>query len=264
MNKDISSHPEPSSSASDVLGPCRGEQTVDHALDSVSGAAPPEAPPASPNVPPALAQHPRYRVLRLLGRGGMGTVYLAEHKVMERLVALKVIRPDLTARPELVQRFQREAKAAARLAHPNVVTAYDAEQAGDCHLLVTEYVEGTDLACWLKARGPLPVSEACGYVRQAALGLQHAHEQHMVHRDLKPHNLMRLPSGQVKILDFGLALLGRSVGEEGTQSGAILGTPDYMAPEQANDAHVATAKLMLARSRYETMYSTNTSGTIRQ
>jgi len=178
-------------------------------------------------------------VLRLLGRGGMGTVYLAEHKVMERRVALKVIRPDLTARPELVQRFQREAKAAARLAHPNVVSAYDAEQAGDCHLLVTEYVEGTDLACWLKARGPLPVSEACGYVRQAALGLQHAHEQHMVHRDLKPHNLMRLPSGQVKILDFGLALLGRSVGEDGTQSGAILGTPDYMAPEQANDAHAA-------------------------
>jgi serine/threonine-protein kinase len=169
----------------------------------------------------------------------MGAVYLAEHQVMERPVALKVIRPDLTARPELVERFRREARAVAQLAHPNIVAAYDAEQAGDCHFLVMEYVEGTDLARWLKGHSPLPTANACGYIRQAALGLQHAHERHLVHRDLKPRNLMRLPSGQVKILDFGLALLARSAGDAETEAGVIVGTPDYMAPEQANDAHAA-------------------------
>ena len=127
---------------------------------------------------------------------------------MDRHVALKVVRPDLMRHPAAVQRFQQEARAAARLHHPNIVTAYDADQAGELHFLVMEFVEGTSLAELVRERGPLTAAEACTYARQAALGLQHAHEQGMVHRDIKPQNLILARDGKkhiVKILDFGLA-----------------------------------------------------------
>jgi hypothetical protein len=145
-------------------------------------------------VPPELADHPRYRLLGLIGQGGMGAVYKAEHRRMQRLVALKIINPGLMAKPATVERFQQEVRAAAKLHHPNIVTAHDADQAGGLHFLVMEYVEGRSLADLVSERGPLPAAEACEYVRQAALGLQHAHEQGMVHRDVKPHNLMLTPS----------------------------------------------------------------------
>jgi serine/threonine protein kinase len=204
-------------------------------------------------VPAALADHPRYRLVKWLGSGGMGAVYLAEHRLMERTVALKVIKRELTDHPGLVERFRREVRAAARLHHPHIVTAFDAEQAGPLHFLVMEFVEGTDLAKLVEGRGPLPAAEACESVRQAALGMQYAHEHGMVHRDIKPQNLMRTPQGQVKILDFGLALFASEVDPSGpvtgsgpvlgggafTGSGAVLGTADYIAPEQADDAHRA-------------------------
>jgi eukaryotic-like serine/threonine-protein kinase len=152
-----------------------------------------EASGDTPETPPELVDNPRYHVLVFVGRGGMGAVYRAEHRRMERLVALKVIHPRLTSRPEAVERFRQEARAAARLAHPNIVTAHDADQAGGLHFLVMEYVAGTSLAERVAVRGPLPVAETCEYVRQAALGLQHAHEQGLVHRDIKPHNLMLTP-----------------------------------------------------------------------
>src|SRR5579885_2110339 len=152
------------------------------------------------SLPPELLAHPRYRVLALLGAGGMGAVYKAEHRLMERAVALKVMNRAVVGSAAAVERFRREFKASARLSHPNIVAAYDAEQAGDVHFLVMEYVEGTDLARWVAERGPLPAAEACDYVRQAALGLQHAHQHGMIHRDIKPHNLMRTPDGTVKIL----------------------------------------------------------------
>jgi serine/threonine protein kinase/WD40 repeat protein len=204
-------------------------------------------------VPPELAQHPRYRVLALLGEGGMGAVYKAQHTHMDRLVALKVIRPALVTNPASLQRFQQEVRAAARLAHPNIVTAYDADQAGSLHFLVMEFVEGQSLADYLRRRGPLPVVEACAYARQAALGLQHDHEKGMVHRDVKPHNLMLTRQGEIKILDFGLARLGRADPAEAgpkplgiedgtgqlTAMGTMMGTVDYIAPEQAIDAHAA-------------------------
>src|ERR687885_36024 len=126
---------------------------------------------------------------------------------MDRLVALKIVNPHLVNRPEMVERFRREVRAAARLTHPNIVTAYDADQAGATHFLVLEYVPGVNLEKLVQDRGPLPADRACDYVRQAALGLQHAHEQGMVHRDIKPHNLMLTRQGVVKILDFGLAKL---------------------------------------------------------
>jgi hypothetical protein len=190
-----------------------------------------------------LLDHPRYRVLRLLGQGGMGAVYLAEHRKMERLVALKVISAALVNNPETVRRFQQEVTAAARLPpHPNIVAVHDADHLGDLHFLVMEYVEGENLAAYLAARGPLPPAEACDYVRQAALGLQHAHERGMIHRDIKPHNLMRTPQGQIKILDFGLARCAREHDRARThltQTGVVMGTADYMAPEQANDSRTA-------------------------
>src|SRR5262249_28168159 len=149
--------------------------------------------------------HPRYRVLEALGAGGMGVVFKVEHRLMERVVALKVISRSLTDRPELVARFRQEVKAAARLSPPHIVTGHGADQGGDLLFLVMEYVEGASLDRLVEEQGPLPVEQACDYVRQAALGLQHAFERGMVHRDIKPHNLMLTSEGQVKILDFGLA-----------------------------------------------------------
>lgn len=199
--------------------------------------------------PPELVKHSRYRILKSLGVGGMGEVYQAEHRRMERVVALKVINRDLTKNRLAVERFHKEVKAAARLSHPNIVTAYDADQAGDLHFLVMEYVEGTSLARLVEQGGQRPVAHACHYARQAALGLQHAFERGMVHRDIKPQNLMVTPQGQIKILDFGLARFARESNAEPpieasqskaassslTGAGAFLGTPDYMAPEQAHD-----------------------------
>jgi WD40 repeat protein len=191
-------------------------------------------PAAPPEVPAPLVDHPRYRVEGLLGAGGMGWVFKAEHRLMARPVALKVIRGDLMDRPAAVERFRQEVRAAARLAHPNIVTAHDAEQAGDAHFLVMEYVEGESLENLVRRHGPLPVAEACAYARQAALGLGHAHERGMVHRDVKPANLLRTPDGTVKVLDFGLARFASEArGGPLTPEGAILGTPDYVAPEQA-------------------------------
>ncbi len=209
---------------------------------------------ALPGLPTELSRHGRYRVQELLGVGGMGAVYRAEHLLMERPVALKLISHNLTSNPAMIERFRREVKTAAKLKHPNIVMAYDAEQAGDSHFLVMEYVEGQSLARLVSEQGPLPVAQACEYIRQAALGLQHAHERGMVHRDIKPQNLMRTPDGHVKILDFGLARFAMEAAPTGallaapegqtaagslTQVGTVMGTPDYIAPEQARDAHTA-------------------------
>jgi hypothetical protein len=234
-----------------------------HVAGLTGAALPPPAAPGSPGFPPELERHPRYRVAALVGRGGMGTVYRAEHTLMGRPVALKVIDPHLLEHAGALARFRQEVMAAARLSHPNIVIAYDAEQAGAHHFLVMEFVEGTNLADYLRARGRLGSGEACAYVRQAALGLQHAFEKGMVHRDIKPHNLMLTPDGQVKVLDFGLArfvfeqlpeedacnMLDDTAGQFATcaaeaasgltPAGSLMGTLDYMAPEQARDARHA-------------------------
>src|SRR5262249_32005646 len=197
-------------------------------------------------VPPALADHPKYRVIRRLGTGGMGSVWLAEHTVMNRQVAVKVIRPDLLAKPGATERFLREVRAAAKLHHPNIVTAFDAEPVGDSCLLVMEYVPGETLGDRVKA-GPMPVAEACRAARDAARGLAHAHAAVLVHRDVKPHNLIRAADGTTKVLDFGLAgvAAGESIAQGGTGltgAGMVVGTPDYIAPEQATDPHTADAR----------------------
>jgi serine/threonine protein kinase len=197
--------------------------------------------PFVPDLPPELQNHPQYEVQRELGRGGMGVVYLAKNKLMERLEVLKVMSRALLDREGGVERFLREIRSAAMLNHPNVATAYSALQVGDLFVFAMEYIEGEDLAKSVKARGPLPVVNACYYVQQAGLGLQHAFEKGMVHRDIKPQNLIMARGAKrqvVKVLDFGLAKVIREKGEdkELTGTGRMLGTPEYIAPEQAMDA----------------------------
>jgi Flp pilus assembly secretin CpaC/serine/threonine protein kinase len=204
-------------------------------------------------LPSELVEHPRYRLIRLLGRGGMGAVYLADHRRMGRPVALKVINAELLNQHGSLSRFQQEVRTAAKLDHPNIVAAYDADQAGEVHFLVMEYVEGQNLADAVKENGPLTIAQSCDIIRQAALGLQHAHERGMVHRDIKPHNMMLTPAGQVKVLDFGLARIAAEPAERLskedagrmphlTGTGTVMGSADYIAPEQAHDSHAADCR----------------------
>lgn len=202
----------------------------------------PAAPIVScPNCPPELARHPKYLILRELGHGGMGVVYQALHRDMNRQVAIKVISRSLLDRPNALERFRREVQAAAQLCHRNIVIAHDAEQAGDLHMLVMEFVPGQSLAEIVDKKGPLPLRHACYYIRQAAKGLQHAYERGMVHRDIKPSNLILTPQGRVKILDFGLAkMVTESELDQGlTGTDICVGTAEYVAPEQAKNARTA-------------------------
>lgn len=183
-----------------------------------------------------------YVVLDLLGRGGMGAVYRARHRRMERIVALKVLPPSLGRDRQLSERFRREVKAAARLAHPNIVAAFDAGEQHGILYLVMEFVAGQNLAALVKTRGAISVAEGVDILRQAAAGLAYAHEQGVIHRDIKPANLM-LVAGHadrgVKVLDMGLARFGAEAPLDSnaatglTRSGMLIGTAEYMAPEQA-------------------------------
>ncbi len=184
-----------------------------------------------------------YVILGKLGQGGMGVVYKAKHRRMDRIVALKVLSPRIAGRPELTQRFEREVQAAAKLTHPNIVKALDAELDGARRFLVMEYVEGADLLALVRRCGKLPVRLVIDFMRQAALGLDYAHHQGIVHRDIKPSNLLRDRTGTIKILDLGLARMAVADGAaELTSTGAAIGTVDYMAPEQAADSRHADAR----------------------
>lgn len=181
-----------------------------------------------------------YLILDTLGQGGMGKVMKAEHRRMKRVVALKLISGDTLKNPDAITRFQREVQASARLIHPNIVTAFDANEYEGMHFYVMEYVEGQDLGAIIKQQGPLAVAQALDCIMQAARGLAYAHGKGIVHRDMKPSNLLLDKEGTVKILDMGLARI--DLGEEQhelTNTGQVLGTIDYMAPEQAIDTHTA-------------------------
>jgi WD40 repeat protein/serine/threonine protein kinase len=201
----------------------------------------------------------QYKLLAKLGEGGMGTVYKALHTRLEKIVAVKVLPADRLLDEGAIARFDREMKAVGKLDHPNIVRASDAGESDGTHFLVMEYVKGYDLSQLVQRVGPLPIADACELIRQAAIGLQHAHENGLVHRDIKPSNLMfaasrnkssvgtepsppltASPQPSIKILDLGLALLQDQHAEgarELTNTGQMMGTLDYMAPEQGDDSH---------------------------
>jgi serine/threonine protein kinase len=212
----------------------------------------------------------RYLLLDIIGKGGTGQVFKARHQTMQRLVALKVLRPELIRDADAVQRFYREIEVASQLSNPNIVHAYEAGPIGALLVLVMEYVDGPDLERLVRESGPLPVTQACDFIRQAAVGLQYASERGLVHRDIKPSNLLlqivnrraplahpgpdqsasgNRPATLVKILDLGLARLRQPVpGSEtanltiASRKSVMQGTPDYMAPEQALDFHSADSR----------------------
>jgi serine/threonine protein kinase len=176
----------------------------------------------------------KYVILDRLGSGSMGRVYKAHHQLMGRVVALKIIAPEIVTNERVVARFQREMRLVGRLDHPNVVRAFDADQSNGMLYIVMEYVTGRSLGQRLK-EGPLAPVDAVSYAAQAALGLHHAHEQGIVHRDIKPSNLLLNDEKVVKVLDLGLGVLmdGDTQATFATADGVAVGTVDYMSPEQA-------------------------------
>lgn len=182
-----------------------------------------------------------YDLLDRLGAGGMGTVFKARHRRMKRIVALKVLATNLSSNPLFVKRFQREVETIASLGHPNIVMAYDADEAEAGHFLVMEFVHGRDLAACIEREGRFSLPRAVECILQSARGLAYAHSQGIIHRDIKPHNLLLDETGAVKITDLGLARLnhgagGPAAGADVTMAGGAIGTADYMPPEQALDA----------------------------
>ena len=195
-------------------------------------------------LPDEIARQNRYKILSEIGRGGMGQVYLAEHLLTKRKVALKTIRSDVADDAAVVERFLREVRAAALLDHPHIVRVYDAEQFGNVLGMSMEFIQGDNLHHLVLRTGPLDVKSACRYTKQTAEGLCHAHSAGIIHRDIKPMNLLLDRSEEtevVKIADFGLArILEDSVPSVyGTPTGFAMGTIGYMAPEQSRDARTA-------------------------
>src|ERR1022692_2673129 len=183
----------------------------------------------------------KYRLLERLGAGGMGAVYLCEHIKMGRKVALKILPVQPAEDPASLERFYREARAVARLDHPNIVRAHDIDHDDKLHFIVLEFVDGANLHDFIRRNGTVTPERAAHYIRQAALGLQHAHEAGLVHRDIKPGNLLIDRQGVVKILDMGLARFfheGSAAFIKEYEVGYIIGTGDYIAPEQIVDSRV--------------------------
>jgi serine/threonine protein kinase/tetratricopeptide (TPR) repeat protein len=178
----------------------------------------------------------RYEILKLLGQGGMGAVYKAIDREVDRLVALKVIRPELAAIPEILHRFKQELVLARQVTHKNVIRIYELGEAAGTKFITMEYIEGQDLSTLIKERGKLSIAESVQIMEQVCLALEAAHAEGVVHRDLKPQNIMMDAQGKAYVMDFGIARSTETPGM--TRTGAVLGTPDYMSPEQVLGKHV--------------------------
>lgn len=185
-----------------------------------------------------------YLIRKRIGTGGMGVVLGAVHRRMNRMVAIKVLSRERMRKPHVVDRFYREVQSLAKLQHPNVVTALDAGEYRGAHYLVMEMVAGKDLEKLVDQQGPLPIHLVVDFILQSARGLRHAHSQGLIHRDVKPSNLLLNQAGTIKIVDFGLAMLAteKIAADRITQTGEILGTADFLSPEQATDPKKADAR----------------------
>src|ERR687884_1194116 len=177
----------------------------------------------------------RYRIVRKLGAGGMADVYLAEDQELGRRVAIKILNDRHAADDSFIERFRREAKNAAGLSHPNIVSIYDRGEAEGTYYIAMEYLDGRSLKELIVGRGPAPVSVAIDYARQILSALRFAHRNGIVHRDIKPHNVLVDAEGRVKVTDFGIARAGTS---QMTEAGSIVGTAQYLSPEQARGTAV--------------------------
>ena len=228
-----------------MAGTLVDSDTIDSPPEASTEDRPPEAPReasvfesmASPGtLDPGTILGDRYRIEELIGFGGMGAVYRATDLELDRVMALKVIRPHLADDPNVLQRFKQEIILAREVTHRNVVRIFDIGQADDTRYISMEFIEGKDLQGLLKERGALPAEEVAEIIEQVCLALDAAHQQGVVHRDLKPANIMLEPDGRVVVMDFGIA---RSLEVSGmTQTGSMLGTPDYMSPEQVKGEQV--------------------------
>src|SRR3989440_9132968 len=177
----------------------------------------------------------RYRIVRKLGSGGMANVYLAEDQELGRSVAIKILNDRHANDDQFVERFRREAKNAAGLSHPNIVSIYDRGEAEGTYYIAMEFLDGRSLKELIVSRGPAPVSVAIDYARQILAALRFAHRNGIVHRDIKPHNVLVDSEGRLKVTDFGIARAGAS---QMTEAGSIIGTAQYLSPEQAKGAPV--------------------------
>ena len=191
-----------------------------------SGALDPSAP-----LEPGTVLGERYEILKRLGEGGMGAVYKARDRELDLFVALKVIRPELASHPDILRRFKQELILARQVTHKNVIRIFELGMADGRKFITMDYIDGRDLKSILVERGKLPPDEAVRIIRQVCRGLEAAHAEGVVHRDLKPQNIMVDANGRVWVMDFGLARSMDLVGI--TRTGALMGTPDYMSPEQA-------------------------------
>jgi serine/threonine-protein kinase len=232
-------------------------QFLREGLTALRQATPPPAPPtpgptdetleaSSPTVPMPVASRAlergqvladRYEILGTLGKGGMGVVYRARDRQLDEVVALKLLRTEaLASEPTLLERFKQEIKLARRITHRNVLRTHDFGEANGVPFISMEYLEGVTLKELVRNRGALPLGVALSFAKQMCHGLDAAHAQGVVHRDIKPHNMLILPeSGELKIMDFGIARPSRLGGQDAglTSAGTVMGTPDYMSPEQA-------------------------------
>lgn len=203
-------------------------------------------PPGSATGPATPSPHPRrigpYAITRLLGSGGMGSVYLASHGDTGQTVALKVLGQQHMADPQLLKRFHLEAKAAQQLAHPNIVAVYEAATVDGMAYIAQEFVDGIDIERLLQQRQRLAPRRSLDIIRQVAGALQHAHQQGIVHRDIKPSNLLVTSDGTTKLADMGLARSVDAGDSRVTMAGSVVGTIDYIAPEQADDSRSADAR----------------------
>src|SRR5437867_6882264 len=189
-----------------------------------------------PTLPPGTMLAGRYQTIQILGVGGMGAVYKAFDRQLTRVVALKTILPELSSTPLALRRLKQEVLLAQQVVHKNVVRIFDIGEDGATKFITMDFIEGTDLKNVIVQRGKLPAQEAVAIIRQVCQGLETAHAAGVVHRDLKPQNIMVQKDGHALVMDFGIAHSGQSKGV--TQTGAFVGTPEYMSPEQARTEEV--------------------------